>query len=112
MEKLLDDGRFTGWTPKKEKKNSKIKFKDKNKKDYLGFEDDYTIQENDNKEDKSSDNSININTKDKEIKKPEILTNEKINHKIPKKKNSVLNNKKKHINQIKIQLIKVLNFII
>ncbi len=84
-QKLLDEGRLKGWTPKKDKKKNKIKHNDNNR-DYLGFDDDYTIQENDDKEDKSSDNSVNINTEDKEKKQPEILTNENVEHKITKKK--------------------------
>ena len=95
-QKLLDEGRLKGWTPKKDKKKNKIKHNDINKRDYLGFDDDYTIQENDDKEDKSSDNSINIITEEKEKKQPEILANEKIEHKITKKKNSVLNNTNKN----------------
>ena len=94
-QKLLDEGRLKGWTPKKDKKKNKIKHNDNNR-DYLGFDDDYTIQENDDKEDKSSDNSVNINTEDKEKKQPEILTNENVEHKITKKKNSVLNNTNKN----------------
>ena len=95
-QKLLDEGRLKGWTPKKDKKKNKIKHNDINKRDYLGFDDDYTIQENDDKEDKSSDNSINIITEEKEKKQPEILANEKIENKITKKKNSVLNNTNKN----------------
>ena len=46
-QKLLDEGRLRGWTPTKDKKKGKIKNKEKINKDYLGFDDDYTIQEND-----------------------------------------------------------------
>ena len=59
-QKLLYEGRLRGWTPTKDKKKGKIKNKEKINKDYLGFDDDYNIQENDDKEDKSSDTSVNI----------------------------------------------------
>ena len=91
-QKLLDEGRLRGWTPTKDKKKGKIKNKEKINKDYLGFDDDYTIQENDDKEDKSSDTSVNISSNDKEKKQQEILTND--NLKITKKKKGILNNNK------------------
>ena len=91
-QKLLDEGRLRGWTPTKDKKKGKIKNKEKINKDYLGFDDDYTIQENDDKEDKSSDTSVNISSNDKKKKQKEILTND--NLKITKKKKGILNNNK------------------
>ena len=92
-QKLLEEGRLTGWTPKKTKNKEKL-FKSviKSNKDYLGFNDNYTIKEVNDKEDKISENG------DNSIKKKNQIQNKTdINNKTLTTKNTDLINDRKNL---------------
>ena len=112
-QKLLDAGRTTGWTPKKNKKNrGKNKFFDN-----LGFSDGYIIKEN--KDDDEQKNEIVSGIKNKNnIKKTMSVkigeennksNNNKINSNVIKSKNSVFKNTKKAMKINKNQINKTIN---
>ena len=101
-QKLLDDGRVTGWTPKKEKKKIKEKF---NQMDSLGFNDKYTIDEYKDQEDKEIENSNNNTIKSNIINVQQKSEINKIKKNNRTQKNRFLNNNNKkipkfHSNQI------------
>lgn len=90
---MLEEGRLTGWTPKKTKNKEKL-FKSviKSNKDYLGFNDNYTIKEVNDKEDKISENG------DNSIKKKNQIQNKTdINNKTLTTKNTDLINDRKNL---------------
>ena len=96
-QKLLDEGRATGWTPKKNRQSLKEKNTTEIKeRDYLGFSNNYTIQEfNDQEENKSEYNdNNNIKSSIDLQNKLELDNNKKIENN-KKAKNRVLNNNKK-----------------
>ena len=92
-QKLLEEGRLTGWTPKKTKNKEKL-FKSviKSNKDYLGFNDNYIIKEVNDKDDKISENGDN-NIK----KKNQIPNKTDINNKTLTTKNTDLINDRKNL---------------
>ena len=93
-QKLLEEGRLTGWTPKKEKAKIQKKMI-KNNKDYLGFNDNYTIKEISDKDDKISEDNDNIKTNNQVPNKKEINNSININNNTLTTKNTILNNDKK-----------------
>jgi hypothetical protein len=112
-QKLLDAGRLTGWTPKKNKKNKiKNKFYDN-----LGYSDKYIIKEN--KDDDEQKNEIESEIKNKNIIKKKVSgkingennksNNNKINSLVFKSKNSVFKNTKKAMKINKNQIKKAIN---
>ena len=96
-QKLLEEGRLTGWTPQKNKKEEKINKKmitsNKSKRDYLGFNDNYILKEFNSKvDDKSSENSDNNIKSNLQISNVIAKrTKAKINNNISRKKNGILN---------------------
>ena len=92
-QKLLEEGRLTGWTPKKNKNKEKL-FKSvrKSNKDFLGFNDNYTIKEVNDKDDKISEKCDN-NIK----KKNKIQNKTDINNKTLTTKNTDLINDRKNL---------------
>ena len=92
-QKLLEEGRLTGWTPKKNKNKEKL-FKSvrKSNKDFLGFNDNYTIKEVNDKDDKISEKGDN-NIK----KKNKIQNKTDINNKTLTTKNTDLINDRKNL---------------
>ena len=91
-QKLLEEGRLTGWTPKKNKNKEKL-FKSvrKSNKDFLGFNDNYTIKEVNDKDDKISEKGDNIKKKNK------IQNKTDINNKTLTTKNTDLINDRKNL---------------
>ena len=100
-QKLLDAGRLTGWTPKKNRKN-KIKYPITDK---LGYSSKYVIKESkDDEDEQKSETNIKINNnikKNTNIKNNGDINDNKENINNTKKcKNSVFKNSKKAIKKI------------
>ena len=109
-QKLLDEGRLTGWTPKKKKKNRlKNKISDK-----LGYSEKYVIKENKDDEEQKNRNDIKNNNnnnikKNMNVRNSGDINNNKTNTNIIKSKNSVFNNNKKAVKSNKNQFNKTIN---
>ena len=116
-QKLLDEGRLTGWTPKKNKKNIKEENRLKlNTRDVLKFSDKFCIEEFKEQEDKKSENGDNIklsinfekteeNKNDKSFEEEKNTKNIASNHEKKLKLNNKQINKRFNNNSCKINKI-------
>ena len=108
-QKLLDEGRLTGWTPKKKKKN-RLKYKISDK---LGYSEKYVIKENKDDDEQKNRNDIKNNNnnikKNMNVRNSGDINNNKTNTNIIKSKNSVFNNNKKAVKSNKNQFNKTIN---
>lgn len=116
-QKLLDEGRLTGWTPKKNKKNIKEENRLKlNTRDVLKFSDKFCIEEFKEQEDKKSENGDNIklsinfekteeNKNDKSFEEEKNTKNIASNHDKKLKLNNKQINKRFNNNSCKINKI-------
>ena len=110
-QKLLDEGRLTGWTPKKKKKN-RLKYKISDK---LGYSEKYVIKENKDDDEQKNRNDIKNNNnnikKNMNVRNSGDINNNKTNTNINiiKSKNSVFNNNKKAVKSNKNQFNKTIN---